>query len=43
LLWLPVISTALVAVVLLAVLVLRPVPTAEEPGDRHPELCTQKH
>ncbi|MGW0615343.1 MFS transporter [Streptomyces sp. NPDC002788] len=42
-LWLPVISTALVAVVLLAVLVLRPVPTAEEPGDRRPELCVQEH
>ncbi|GAA0458071.1 MFS transporter [Streptomyces olivaceiscleroticus] len=42
-LWLPVTSTALVAVVLLAVLVRRPVPAADEPGDRRPELCSQEH
>ncbi|MET9817865.1 MULTISPECIES: MFS transporter [unclassified Streptomyces] len=42
-LWLPVTSTALVALVLAVVLVRRPVPAAQEPGDRHPELCSQEH
>ncbi|AXE88243.1 MFS transporter [Streptomyces sp. Go-475] len=42
-LWLPVTSTALVALVLAVVLVRRPVPAAQEPRDRHPELCSQEH
>ncbi|KDN79941.1 MFS transporter [Streptomyces olindensis] len=41
-LWLPVTSTALVALVLAVVLVRGPVPAAQEPWDRHPELCLQE-